>query len=460
MTPATAMSPLDPKAQAAATPVLAGKAAVVIGAGRSGVAATRLLVARGANVRLLDKSAAPAGDWPRDRVDVGVDSGAAALAGADLIVPSPGVARTHPLLMAAVAAGVPIWSEIELAARFLDCPIVAITGTNGKSTTTVLIGNVLRALGLRVFVGGNLGTPLADAVGEQPYDFAVAEISSFQLEWIERFRPRVAVWLNLTPDHLDRYADVDEYEEFKAVLLRQLGPGDVAVLNRDDARVWARRGLALDGGAEVFSFGEAEVDDGVYGAGGDAVVRRHGGEMRVRIDGRPLRGAHNRENMMAAVATAAVLAVPPAAVDRAFDATTGLPHRLELVAEKRGVRYYDDSKATNVGAVEKSIASFDGGVVLLLGGYDKGGDFASLRALIEARVARLVCFGAAGRSIAAQLDGVPCEVVGGLAEAVRAAAATALSGQTVLLAPGCASFDEFRNYEERGRRFRALVEEL
>jgi UDP-N-acetylmuramoylalanine--D-glutamate ligase len=444
---------------------LAGKTAVVVGSGRAGAAATRLLLAQGARVRLLEKNpAATGGDWPSG-VDLGGDADAGALSGADLLVPSPGVARSHPLLVAAAAAAVPVWSEIELAARFLTCPIVAITGTNGKSTTTVLIGDILRHAGHRVFVGGNLGTPLADAVtggdGAEVYDYAVAEISSFQLEWIERFRPRVAVWLNLTPDHLDRYAGVDEYEDYKAALLRQLRAGDVAVLNRDDARVWRRRADALAGGAEVFSFGGAPVDQGVFLDGGDAVVRRRDREARVRLAGRPLAGAHNRENMMAAIAAAVVLDVPLAVVDAALEAAVSLPHRLELVAEKGGARWYDDSKATNVGAVEKSIASFAGGVVLLLGGYDKGGDFASLREPIAARVARVVCFGAAGPAIAAQIDGAaPCDVVAGVADAVRAAAARVRPGQTVVLAPGCASFDEFRNYEERGRRFRALVEAL
>jgi len=439
---------------------LADKTVVVIGAGRAGRASVRLLLDRGALVRLLEKEPSNvAGDWPSDRVKVTSDGDAAALEDASLVVPSPGVARSHPVLVAAQANAVPIWSEIELASRYLACPIVAITGTNGKSTTTVLIGNILRQAGGRVFVGGNLGIPLADAATDpRPYDFAVAEVSSFQLEWIERFRPRVAVWLNLTPDHQDRYATVESYEAAKAALLGQLRAGDTAVLNRDDARVWSHRG---DVQGEVFSFGLSEVDEGVYFDRGDAVVRRGGGEARIALAGRPLRGAHNCENMMAAVAVASVLGIPSAAVESALDATTGLPHRLEFVAEKAGARFYDDSKATNVGAVEKSIASFDDPIVLLLGGYDKGGDFGSLRDLIAARVERVVCFGAAGPSIAAQLGGISTfDVVPGVAEAVRLAASRARPGQAVVLAPGCASFDEFHDYADRGRRFRALVESL
>ncbi len=438
---------------------LADKTVVVIGAGRAGRAAVRLLLERGARVRLLEKKPPSTADaWPA-RVEIGSDTDGGALTGASLVVPSPGVARNHPLLSAAVAAGVSVWSEIELASRFLTCPMVAITGTNGKSTTTVLIGNILRQAGRRVFVGGNLGTPLAEAVTDGvAYDDAVVEVSSFQLEWIEEFRPRVALWLNLTPDHLDRYDGVESYEDAKANLLRELRAGDVAVLNRDDARVWRHRNEV---GAEVFSFGFTEVAEGVFFERGDAVVRRAGSERRVALAGRPLRGAHNCENMMAAIAVATVLDVPFAALEAALAATTGLPHRLEFVAEKAGARFYDDSKATNIGAVEKSIASFDDRIVLLLGGYDKGGDFRTLRDVIAARVERVVCFGAAGPSIAAQLDGAsPCDVVPGVTEAVQSAASRARPGQAVVLAPGCASFDEFLDYGERGRRFRALVEAL
>ncbi len=438
---------------------LLDKNAVVIGAGRAGTAATRLLLDHGARIRLLDKTRAATSEWPPDRVQLGGDADPDALVDADVVVPSPGVARDHQLLVSAVSAGVPVWSEIELAARFLSCPIVAITGTNGKSTTTVLIGNILRESGHEVFLGGNLGTPLAEAVtGGGSYDFAVVEVSSFQLEWIEEFRPRVAVWLNLTPDHLDRYDSLASYEDAKAALLRQLQPGDVAVLNRDDARVWSHRSEVS---GEVFSFGGSEVDEGVFLDRECAVVRRAGAEQRIALDDRPLLGAHNRENMMAAIAVATVLDVPVAAIEAGLDSMSGLPHRLELVAVKGGVRYYDDSKATNVGAVEKSIASFDGGLVLLLGGYDKGGDFGSLRESVASRVDRLVCFGTAGPTIADRLAGAaPCDVVPGLTEAVQLASRQARAGQTVVLAPACASFDEFRDYTERGRRFRSLVEAL
>ncbi len=436
---------------------LSNKNVAVIGAGRAGAACARLLLERGARVRVLEKNAdAVPADLIESGAAVGSDQELAALGKVDLIVPSPGVARSHPILRRAADDGTPIWSEVELASRFLDCPIVAITGTNGKSTTTVLIGNLLAEAGRRVFVGGNLGTPLAEAAGKQ-LDVAVVEVSSFQLEWLDAFQPRVAVWLNLTADHLDRYASMEDYEDAKAALLRHLAADGVAVLNRDDERVWAHR---RDVAGEVFSFGLDEVERGVFFDRGEAVIRRDG-ETRIALGGRPLQGAHNVENMMAAVAVGAVLDVPLEAIDRALTATTGLPHRLQFVAEKSGARYFDDSKATNVGAVEKSIASFPGGIILLLGGYDKGGDFRSLRRCMPGRVDRVVCFGAAGPEIAAQLSGaVECEVVGGVADAVRCAARLAGPGQTVVLAPGCASFDEFRDYAERGRQYRSEVERL
>ncbi|MBX3026509.1 UDP-N-acetylmuramoyl-L-alanine--D-glutamate ligase [bacterium] len=439
---------------------LAGTHALVIGAGRAGRSCARLLAARGARVRVVERAATAARDpaWP-DAVELVVGpEDLAALAGITLVVPSPGVARDHLLLAAAAARGLPVWSEIELAARFLSCPVLAITGTNGKSTTTTLLGAMLQAAGQRVFIGGNLGTPLADAaLDPRPWDAAVAEVSSFQLEWVPSFAPRVGVLLNLTPDHQDRYPNPADYGAAKANLLRHQSGADVAVLNRDDPWVWEQRHHTR---ATVLSFGREPVEFGTYLDGDAAVARNAGPPQRYDLRSSPLAGAHNRENLLAAITAATAWGTPPEAIRAAIRATTALPHRLELVAERGGVRWYDDSKATNVGAVEKSLDSFPGGIVLLLGGYDKGGDFAALRPRIAARVARTICFGQAGPAIAAQLGGdLSPLVVPDLAAAVRHAAA-ARPGQVVVLAPGCASFDEFRDYAERGARFRALVEEL
>jgi len=440
---------------------LDGMRAVVIGAGRAGRGAVRVLAARGARVCVLERNAGaePDPDWPRSvELRRGADA-PAPLDGVDLVVPSPGVARDHPVLTAAVARGIPVWSEIELAARLLRCPVLAITGTNGKSTTTVLLGNMLLADGRRVFVGGNLGTPLTDAVSSgTDWDAAVAEVSSFQLEWVPSFRPAVAVLLNLTPDHQDRYPNPADYGAAKANLLAHQQSGDTAVLNRDDPWVWEQRRHTR---ATVLSFGREPVEFGTFIDGDDAVVWSTGQPQRYAFAESPLQGAHNRENLLAAITAATAWGVSSAAIRAGMHDTAGLPHRLELVRERAGVRWYDDSKATNVGAVEKSIDSFSGGIVLLLGGYDKGGDFTALRPRIAARVATVICFGKAGPLIADQLDAASGpHVVSHLADAVARAAALARPGQVVVLAPGCASFDEFRDYHERGLRFRALVEAL
>lgn len=440
---------------------LDGARTVVIGAARTGRAAARLLATRGARVRVLDRAASAEADpsWPSGIELQRGDDHHASLDGVALVVPSPGVPRDHPLLTEAVARGIPVWSEIELAARLLSCPVLAITGTNGKSTTTVLLGAMLAADGQRVFVGGNLGTPLAQAVVDaQTYDAAVVEVSSFQLEWVEAFQPRVAVLLNLTPDHQDRYPHPADYGAAKARLLANQEATDVAVLNRDDAWVWEQRRQTR---AAVISFGREPVEFGTFLDGDDVVVWTAGQPQRFALSDSPLRGEHNRENIQAAITAATAWGVAPEAIRQALRQTTALPHRLERVRECGGVEYYDDSKATNVGAVEKSLRSFPGDIVLLLGGHDKGGDFAALRALVRQRVVHVVCFGAAGVDIAAQLDGAaPSRVVAGMADAVAAAAALARPGQRVVLAPGCASFDEFTDYAARGRRFRSEVERL
>jgi UDP-N-acetylmuramoylalanine--D-glutamate ligase len=435
---------------------------LVIGAGKTGQSVATFLSRHGARVRLVERSAVtlaratvPAGVETRVR-----DDAEDLLQGIDVVIPSPGVARSHVLLRRAVSRGIPVISEIELAADALACPILAVTGTNGKSTTTTLLGAMLKEAGLRTFVGGNLGTPLVDACDADPeYHAAVVEVSSFQLEWVYNFRPRVAVLLNLTPDHLDRYNTMEEYGRAKAALLTAQQPGDVAVLNRDDPWVWEQRRItraaAISFGREPVEFGSFIDGDTLIYWGPEPVARRF------RLQNVSLHGAHNRENMMAATTAAAIWGVPDGAIQRALEHTTGLPHRLELVRACNGVRYFDDSKGTNVGAMEKSVASFDRGVVLLAGGYDKGGDFSVLASLLRAHVKHLILFGAAGPKIQAQLGAVvPSSLVPDLTTAVRDAAARAVPGDTVLLSPGCASFDEFSDYTARGRRFRELVEAL
>ncbi|MCK6556544.1 UDP-N-acetylmuramoyl-L-alanine--D-glutamate ligase [Candidatus Binatia bacterium] len=435
---------------------------LVLGAGKTGRSVAAFLAGRGTRIRLAERAAAAlegSPGIPGVETRVG-DDRADLLDGVDLVVPSPGVAAQHPTLRRAVARGIPVVSEIELAAHFLSCPLLAVTGTNGKSTTTTLLGAMVREAGRRVFVGGNLGTPLIDACADGvAWDAVVVEVSSFQLEWVRSFRPTVAVMLNLTPDHLDRYRGMTPYGAAKARLLAAQQPGDVAVLNRDDPWVWEQRRRTR---AAVVSFGREPVEFGTFVAG-DALTfwGPAPGAHRFALGRVHLKGAHNRENMMAAVTAAAIWGVPPDAIQRALDATRGLPHRLELVRELRGVRFFDDSKGTNVGAMEKSLESFDCGVVLLAGGYDKGGDFRGLGPLLAGRVKHVVLFGAAGPTIDDQLPpGTDRTVTPNLAAAVEKAAALATAGDTVLLSPGCASFDEFSDYTARGRRFREIVEAL
>jgi UDP-N-acetylmuramoylalanine--D-glutamate ligase len=323
---------------------------------------------------------------------------------------------------------------------------------------------MLRQAGLAVFVGGNLGNPMIEAATPRSrWDAAIVEVSSFQLEWVSTFRPYVAVLLNLTPDHLDRYATVEEYGDAKSALLRMQQPTDFAVLNRDDPWSWAQRTRTR---ATVLSFGVEPVEFGSF-IEGDTVIcwGPKAAPTRLSLRSSFLVGRHNRENIMAAVTAASAFGIPGAAMQRAIDRTKGLPHRLEFVREHNGVHYYDDSKGTNVGAVSKSVASFQGDIVLMLGGYDKGGDFSMLTLPLRERVRHVVLFGAAGPAIRQQLlgslgDAVAFTCVDRLAEAVTAAARAARPGDVVLLSPGCASFDEFSDYAQRGQRFRELVESL
>jgi UDP-N-acetylmuramoylalanine--D-glutamate ligase len=438
-----------------------GQRHLVIGAGATGAAVARFLAGEGGKVCVADRAEAALekADLPPG-VERRADDGRIDLASFDVVVPSPGVPRDHPLLRGAQQRAIPILGEIELAFRNLRCPVVAITGTNGKSTTTVVLGEMFRHAGIDAFVGGNLGTPLIDAClpGAAPA-VAVAEVSSFQLEWVATFRPRIAVLLNLTPDHLDRYADMEDYGKAKANLLRMQEPGDFAVLNRDDVWVWEQRQATR---ATVISFGREPVEFGSFLDGDEMVVRGPDARpQRYDLRAAPLQGAHNRENLLAAATAATVWGLPAAAIAAAIRETRSLPHRLECVRVVAGVAYYDDSKGTNVGAVAKSLASFPGGVILLAGGYDKGADFGSIAALLRERVSRVIAFGAAAATIASQVGPlVPTTVAGGLADAVREAAAVARAGEVVVLSPGCASFDEFSDYRDRGRRFRQWVEAL
>lgn len=433
--------------------------ALVVGLGSTGVAAARHLKRCGAEVRLSERSAdvtvpAELATLPRDD---GSDP-EAALAGIDLVVPSPGVPATSPLLRAAATRGIPIASEIELAAAALDAPMVAITGTNGKSTTTELVAHLLGGSSRRIFAGGNLGTPLVEAVGGA-WDVVVVEVSSFQLEWVDSFHPRVALLLNVSPDHLDRHGDVASYAAVKARIFARQGPDDVAILNRDDEIV---RSLARGLASSVLTFGASPLE------GDGAEVR--GDEVHVRIGRRrgvfglaqcPLLGAHNRENVMAAILAAAVMGASDDGIQSGIESFSALDHRMQLVHERGGVRFVDDSKGTNVGALLRSIEGLpDGRVVLIAGGLDKGGDFHLARERVARKARRVCLYGRAGSALADAWRGLDLDVHERFEDAVRAAATAARPDDVVLLSPACASFDQFENYAKRGDAFASIVRSL
>jgi UDP-N-acetylmuramoylalanine--D-glutamate ligase len=436
---------------------------VVVGAGRSGLALTRFLLDRGGEVVLTDSRSEGLDPEVRDmgrrgaRLELGGHDPEAFLR-ADRVLVSPGVPLSLPALQSAHRAGIAVWGEIEFASRFIKGTMIGITGTNGKSTTTTLTALLLREGGLEAEACGNLGTPLIElAPADTPARHYVVELSSFQLEAIETFRPHVAVLLNVAPDHQDRYARHADYREAKGRIFENQLPEDRAILNRDDRETmeFAER---IASGISLFSRRE-DVPEGACLENGRIVARRDGRSREVLpVDQVPLVGVHNLENVLASVAAADCCGVPPGAMASAIRRFRGLPHRIELVAEIDSVRYYNDSKATNVAATLKSLESFPGGVILILGGKDKGGDFAALLPGIRERAAGLIFMGKARDSIRRQVgEPVPARSVATLAEAVLAAREMAAPGQVVLLAPGCASFDAYRNYEERGDDFRARV---
>ncbi|HEU4385950.1 MAG TPA: UDP-N-acetylmuramoyl-L-alanine--D-glutamate ligase [Anaeromyxobacteraceae bacterium] len=457
---------------------LQGKKVLVVGLARSGAAAARLSRSRGARVTVTDRRAAT--ELAAAVAELSAAGVAFALGGhderdftsADLVVVSPGVPLSLPEIGEARRQGVPVMGEVELAWRFMEpAPLVAITGTNGKSTTTALCGALVQQ-DRRAFVGGNLGTPLSEHVLlGRPADAVVLELSSFQLEGTERLRPAVAAVLNVTPDHLDRYRDLEGYALAKARIVMNQQPRDFAVANARDPRALtiaaASRGEALTFGSGPPAPGSAR--DAWDGTGPAAEVpltwTPPGGPTEAyQVRARALRGRHNRENAMAAVACARLLGVPPPAVQAGLDEFPGLPHRLELVAERGGVEWVNDSKATNVDSTQVALAAFPAGrasLVLLMGGRGKRAPYAPLRSLFPGRVKALLTLGEDAPAIERELgDLCPLEGCGDLAGAVRRAARLAAPGDVVLLSPACASYDQFKNYEERGEAFRRLVVEL
>lgn len=442
---------------------LAGKKVFVLGLARTGRESARFLVERGAQVVVSDlRSEEELKQEMQELHGLSIEyrlggDDPSWIEGMNLVVPSPGVPVDNPLLQEANARAIPVLSEIELAHEFLGAPLVAITGTNGKSTTTSLVGEIFKANGNKVFVGGNIGTPLISFVSGE-WEWGVVEISSFQLEWVEKFQPKIAVLLNLTEDHLDRYADFGAYCRTKERIFAAQRTDDVAVLNRDDPLVWGIRERLQ---ARVVSFGFSEVPYGVFARNREIVWRDGSGEEAFGLNNVKIHGVHNVENMMAAIAVAKAAGIHRDVIQKTLESFSGLEHRLEWVRERNGVRYYNDSKGTNVGAVVKSLASFAGPVVLIAGGVDKGGSYAALEEEIKSKVKRLVLFGAAKDMIAAALGHLTeTVIVDSLEAAVRDAASHAQPGDVVVLSPACSSFDMFKNYAERGKAFKTLVQAL
>jgi UDP-N-acetylmuramoylalanine--D-glutamate ligase len=349
--------------------------------------------------------------------------------------------------------------EMELASRFFKPPVIAVTGTNGKSTVTTLISEICKRAGIRTFVGGNLGIPFVEALW-QDFQLAVVEVSSYQLETIQRFKPRVAVHLNLSEDHLDRYHSLDEYAQAKARIFENQEADDWAILNREVPIVWKlREGLR----SRVFSFGMAKPEGADSAMWDDAGLRFNigGRSGNMRLDGFRLLGRFNRSNAMAAACAALVLELEPELIEDSLAAFRGLPHRLEFVRERNQVRFIDDSKGTNVGAVVEALAAIPAPVVLIAGGVDKGGSYAALCEPLRRKVKHLLLYGAAREGMRSALNGTTqIECFETMDQAVAKAAAEALPGDTVLLSPACASFDQFKNYAERGRVFQEVVHAL
>ncbi len=445
---------------------VSGKNAVVVGAGRSGAPAATLLREHGANVTLADSAMVIDREPELRAAGVVVELGphrADLLQTADLIVLSPGVDPEQPAIASARRHGVPVIGELELASRWLAGRVIAITGTKGKSTTTTLTSRMLTEAGFDAPAGGNIGTALSQQVGAStPETLHVVETSSFQLEGTDAFHPWIAVLLNLSADHLDRHPTFDAYADAKARIFRNQTPDDWAVVNLDDegAMSLARRAKAR---ARRFDFAlDAPVSDGVTVERGTIVRRSNGAAApllpvaSVKIPGR-----HILSDVLAATAVCCLAGVPPAAMQRAVEAFQGLEHALERVAVVNGVQFINDSKATNIAAASRAIESFERGVVVILGGKFKGGNFGDLAALLKARADAVIAIGEARPQIHAALDAVlPVEDAASMEDAVRRAAARARAGGVVLLAPACASFDMFRDYADRGRQFKAAVKGL
>jgi UDP-N-acetylmuramoylalanine--D-glutamate ligase len=445
---------------------LKGKKIVVIGMGKTGMATAAFLGSQGARVVATDEKPQRQWDGLYEQIanEKWLEAGAyeaGILSGADMVIPSPGVPPGNEILQAAIREKIPVISEIELAYLFLKIPLIAVTGTNGKTTTVSLLGDILSQAGKKVFVGGNIGNPLIEyAASEQKDDYVVAEISSFQLQWAVQFHPFVAILLNVTPDHINYHGSFDEYRRIKTRIFANQQKNDFAILNAEDP---VQGSMARDIRAQVTWFSSTkELQRGIYLKGDTLVFKTFdGSEERYPLTMIKIPGLHNVENVMAAVMAARFCGCNKDLIISAISGFRGLPHRIEFAGEKKGVRFYDDSKGTNVGSVLRALDTFAGPVVLLLGGRDKNGDFDALRPQLKEKVKRVILFGEARDRIGSLIgDGVESEKKQTLREAVVSAYKNAAAGDVVLLSPGCASFDEFKDYKDRGNFFKEVVGNL
>ncbi len=445
---------------------LDGKRVLVVGLARTGLVSALFSAAYGAKVTATDERPIPEIADAAEKLRV---AGVKLELGGfvpqtfleqDLIVVSPGVPAKIAPLENARAKGIPVWSEIELAWRFLRGKLVAITGSNGKTTTTSLIAHILKTSNIPTLVGGNIGTPLLTLV-ETSVDTSVtvAEISSFQLETIDSFRPEIGVLLNLTPDHLDRHLTFEEYANAKMRMFENQLEKDIALLNADDPEVTKR----MPAKPKIFWFSrQKRVATGAFLRDDQIIFRHEGSEVELaRLGDIQLRGQHNIENVLASCAAAYLAGAVPAAIATGVKSFRGVEHRLEFVAEISGVQYYNDSKATNVDAAVKAVEAFPGPLVVILGGRDKGSPYTPLRDLLRERARLALLIGESAEKIASDLgDTIHFENAGTLQQALHITAKHVQPGDTVLLAPACSSFDQFENYEHRGRVFKELVAQM
>ena len=445
---------------------LHGKKVLVVGLARTGIATAKFLKTKGSLVTTTEvqpreemketaqelKGMGISMEWGGHQIGTFLNQ--------DIIVVSPGVDLSIEPIQRAMGQGVRVVSEIELAYPFIHAPIIAVTGTNGKTTTTLLIGEMLKEDGKKVGVGGNVGEPLVLFTnGKDRWDVLVVEISSFQLEAIEDFQPQISVLLNITEDHLDRYARYEDYIEAKMRIFANQNSGDLAILNRDDPIVM-QYGEKVKAKKVLFSLRE-KLGEGAFSNGQSISLRLGRKVEKYSLSKAPLKGIHNVENMMAALTAARIFGCSKKAIQDVLNRFEGLEHRLEFVREIEGVRFYNDSKGTNVGSVVKSLQSFSEPVILIAGGKDKKGDLSPLKALVRERVKHLILIGEAKERMARELGGQTDTVLAKtMEEAVFLAHQKAKGGEVVLLSPACSSFDMFKDYKERGKVFKEAVKKL